>query len=136
MIWSLRFHNNDGGYYWHHEPYGGDFFKAYHWPGGPAGEPYDEARFMRIVREKAWRIQDRPAPALEVPAAPELFSVTDGGIVTWRGSTGAASYDYSGPESRPAPGRPLAINSPTMRPNTIRSPRTSSRSPGGASATA
>ena len=93
LIWSLRFHNNDGGYYWHHEPYGGDFFKAYHWPGGPAGEPYDEARFMRIVREKAWRIQDRPAPALEVPAAPELFSVTDGGIVTWRGSTGAASYD-------------------------------------------
>ena len=93
LIWSLRFHNNDGGYYWHHEPYGGDFFKAYHWPGGPAGEPYDEARLMRIVREKAWRIQDRPAPALEVPAAPELFSVTDGGIVTWRGSTGAASYD-------------------------------------------
>jgi hypothetical protein len=93
LIWSLRFHNQDGGYYWHHEPHGGDFFKAYHWPGGPAGEPYDEPRFMRIVREKAWQIQSRPAPALEVPAAPELFSVTDGGIVTWRGSTGAAGYD-------------------------------------------
>jgi mannan endo-1,4-beta-mannosidase len=93
LIWSLRFHNQDGGYYWHHEPFGGDFFKAYHWPGGPAGEPYDEARFMRMVREKAWQIQNRPAPALEPPAAPELVSVTDGGIVTWRGSTGAAGYD-------------------------------------------
>ncbi|MGC3956735.1 MAG: hypothetical protein QM813_01850 [Verrucomicrobiota bacterium] len=40
LMWSLRFHNNDGGYYWHHEPYGGDFFKAYHWPGGPAGAAY------------------------------------------------------------------------------------------------
>ncbi len=55
LIWSLRFHNQDGGYYWHHEPFGGDFFKAYHWPGGPAGEPYDETRFMRMVREKAVR---------------------------------------------------------------------------------
>jgi mannan endo-1,4-beta-mannosidase len=93
LIWSLRFHNQDGGYYWHHEPHGGDFFKAYHWPGGPAGEPYDETRFMQLVRAKAWQIQDRPAPALEPPAAPDLFRVTDGGIVTWRGSTGAAAYD-------------------------------------------
>jgi hypothetical protein len=93
LIWSLRFHDQDGGYYWHHEPHGGDFFKAYHWPGGPAGEPYDETRFMRIVREKAFEIQNRPAPALEVPDAPDLFSVTDGGVITWRGSAGAASYD-------------------------------------------
>jgi mannan endo-1,4-beta-mannosidase len=93
LIWSLRFHSQDGGYYWHHEPHGGDFFKAYHWPGGPAGEPYDETRFMHLVRQKAWQIQNRPAPELEAPAAPELFSVTDGGIVTWRSATGAAGYD-------------------------------------------
>ncbi len=93
LIWSLRFHNQDGGYYWHHEPYGGDFFKAYHWPGGPAGEPYDETRFMQIVRAKAWQIQNRPAPPLDAPSAPDLFRVTDGGIVTWRGSAGAAAYD-------------------------------------------
>jgi mannan endo-1,4-beta-mannosidase len=93
LIWSLRFHNEDGGYYWHHEPFGGDFFKAYHWPGGPAGEPYDETRFMRIVREKAHEIQNRPAPPLDAPAAPDLFRVSDGGIVTWRGATGAVSYD-------------------------------------------
>ena len=93
LIWSLRFHNQDGGYYWHHEPWGGDFFKAYHWPGGPAGAAYDEARFMKLVRAKAFEIQNKPVPALEVPLAPDLFSVTDGGIANWHGSVGAASYD-------------------------------------------
>jgi hypothetical protein len=108
LIWSLRFHNQDGGYYWHHEPFGGDFFKAYHWPGGPAGEPYDETRFMHIVREKAWQIQNRPAPAIEVPAAPELFSVTDGGIVNWRGSTGAAGYDLQRADTPAGPWQTVA----------------------------
>ncbi len=93
LIWSLRFHDSDGGYYWHHEPFGGDFFKAYHWPGGPAGEPYDETRFMRMVRAKAFEIQSRPAPPLAPPEAPDLIAVTDGGVASWRGSTGASSYD-------------------------------------------
>ena len=93
LIWSLRFHNDDGGYYWHFEPHGGDFFKAYHWPGGTAGEAYDEIRFMRMVRDAAYRIQGSPPPALTAPAAPTALSVTDGGIVNWRGATGAASYD-------------------------------------------
>ena len=100
LIWSLRFHDQDGGYYWHHEPHGGDFFKAYHWPGGPAGQPYDEARFMRMVREKAWQIQGRPAPPLEAPAPPDLFSVTDGGVITWRGSAGRPVADYRRPAHR------------------------------------
>ena len=108
LIWSLRVHNQDGGYYWHHEPFGGDFFKAYHWPGGPAGEPYDEARFMRMAREKAWQIQGRPAPPLEVPAAPEIVSVTDGGIVTWRGSTGAAVYDLQRADKPAGPWQTIA----------------------------
>jgi len=106
LIWSLRFHNQDGGYYWHHEPLGGDFFKAYHWPGGPAGESYDETRFMRMVRAKAWEIQNRPAPPLEAPAAPDLFSVTDGGILTWRGSAGAANYELQRADQ---PGGPWQI---------------------------
>ncbi len=93
LIWSLRFHNQDGGYYWHHEPWGSDFFKAYHWPGGPEGEHYDESRLMRIVRAEAWAIQGRPVPPLDAPAAPTQLSVTDGGLVNWRGSTGAANYD-------------------------------------------
>jgi mannan endo-1,4-beta-mannosidase len=108
LIWSLRFHNHDGGYYWHHEPHGGDFFKAFHWPGGPAGEPYDETRFMRLVREKAHEIQGIPTPKLEVPAAPDLFSVTDGGIATWRGSAGGANYELQRAEKARGPWRTVA----------------------------
>ncbi|HEY5912856.1 MAG TPA: hypothetical protein VJA21_19870 [Verrucomicrobiae bacterium] len=93
LIWSLRFHDQDGGYYWHHEPFGGDFFKAYHWPGGPTGAPYDEPRFMAMVRQKAFAIQGKSAPKLGAPQAPKLLNVTDGGMVSWRGSTGATGYD-------------------------------------------
>ncbi len=90
LIWSLRFHDNDGGYYWHHEPHGGDFFKAYHWPGGPMGEPYDETRFMKMVRDKAYEIQKQAPAALKTPAAPELIQVTESGIVNWRGAAGGS----------------------------------------------
>ena len=93
LIWSLRFHNADGGYYWHHEPFGGDFFKAYHWPGGPTGEPYDETRFMRLVREHAYALQHLAPPRLSAPKPPTALAVTERGLVTWRGSTGASSYD-------------------------------------------
>ena len=93
LIWSLRFHNQDGGYYWHFEPHGGDFFRAYHWPGGPAGSAYDETRFMRLVRQKAYEIQNLQPPPLDAPSPPELTGVTDGGVVNWRGSAGAAGYD-------------------------------------------
>ena len=95
LIWSLRFHDNDGGYYWHQEPHGGDFFKAYHWPGGPAGAPYDESRFMKMVRDKAYAIQNREPPALLPPAAPELTGVTDGGIVIWRGAPARPHINFS-----------------------------------------
>jgi hypothetical protein len=46
LIWSLRFRNRDGGFYWHHEPLGGDLFKAYHWPGFESGSEYDEKNLM------------------------------------------------------------------------------------------
>jgi hypothetical protein len=108
LIWSLRFHNQDGGYYWHHEPWGGDFFKAYHWPGGPAGAAYDEPRFMRLVRAKAFAIQPRPEPPMEAPPAPDLFRVTDGGIVTWRGAVGAATYELQRAEASRGPWRTVA----------------------------
>ena len=43
LLWSLRFRNRDGGFYWHSEPgLGGDKYKAFHWPGSPIGDDYDE----------------------------------------------------------------------------------------------
>ena len=108
LIWSLRFHNQDGGYYWHDEPWGGDFFKALHWPGGPEGEHYDETRFMRLVRSEAWQIQGVPTPPLEAPVPPTELTVTDGGVVNWRGSTGAAQYVLQSSASVDGPWAPVA----------------------------
>ncbi len=103
LLWSLRYRSRDGGFYWHHEPHGGDHFKAYHWPGFPIGEKYDERRLMRLVRERAFAIQGRTAPPLPKPATPRLLSVTAGGLVTWRGSIGAECYDVQRAEAAQGP---------------------------------
>jgi len=92
LVWSLRSHTRDGGFYWHHEPYGGDLFKAYHWPGFASGEAYDERRFLGEMRRRAFEIRGLAAPELEAPAAPEIIEVTTGGLVTWRGTAGANGY--------------------------------------------
>lgn len=98
MLWSIRCHNRDGGFYWHHEPAGGDLFKAYHWPGFAIGEPYDERRLLYLLRERAYRIRGllmipgQTAPPLPQPSPPHLLKVSEGGLLTWRGSTGADDY--------------------------------------------
>jgi len=98
MLWSIRYHSRDGGFYWHHEPAGGDIFKAYHWPGFAIGEPYDERRLLHRLRERAYGIRGllmipgQSAPPLPRPVPPHLLAVSDGGLLTWRGSTGAEDY--------------------------------------------
>lgn len=67
LLWSLRYRSRDGGFYWHHEPAGGDYFKAYHWPGFASGEKYDERRLMQFVRERAFAIQGLTVPPLPKP---------------------------------------------------------------------
>ena len=60
LVWSLRFHNRDGGFYWHSEPLGAGLYKAYHWPGFRSGAEYEETALLNLVREAAWRIQGVP----------------------------------------------------------------------------
>ena len=49
LTWSLRYHHRNGGFYWHSEPVGLGLYKAYHWPGFPSGEAYDEREFSAHV---------------------------------------------------------------------------------------
>jgi len=93
LLWSLRYRSREGGFYWHHEPAGGDLFKAYHWPGFEAGETYDERGMMRLLRAKAYEIRGLTPPAIPAPSSPCLVSADDGGRVSWRGSVGATCYD-------------------------------------------
>jgi mannan endo-1,4-beta-mannosidase len=93
MIWSLRFHNRDGGFYWHSEPGGADVFKAYHYPGFATGKAYEETALLKLIGTKAYEIRGMTMPALEAPAAPKLLPVKSVSEITWQGSGGASSYD-------------------------------------------
>ena len=93
LLWSLRFHHRDGGFYWHSEPLGEVLYKAYHWPGFANGQAYQEAAVMKLMRSKAFEIRGIPEPPLEAPAAPTLLTIDDVSAISWQGSAGAAEYD-------------------------------------------
>ena len=93
MIWSLRYHNRDGGFYWHSEPSGGLLYKAYHYPGFATGEAYTEIELMKLMREKAFEIRAIPLPALETPQPPVLLPIKSVAEISWQGSVGATAYD-------------------------------------------
>jgi mannan endo-1,4-beta-mannosidase len=94
LVWSLRFHNRDGGFYWHSEPSGGALYKAYHYPGFITGAAYEERGLMALMREKAYEIRGlQRSPILEVPAPPVLLPVKSVAEISWQGSAGAEAYD-------------------------------------------
>ncbi len=92
LIWSLRFHNRDGGFYWHSEPMGGGLYKAYHWPGFESGQAYDERSLMSLMRDFAFKIADQEIPEIGPPAAPYLLATEDISKISWQGSVGADRY--------------------------------------------
>ncbi|MCP4920934.1 MAG: glycoside hydrolase family 5 protein, partial [Proteobacteria bacterium] len=90
LIWSLRFHAVDGGFYWHTEIDDGEsLFRSYHWPGFDSGEAYDEAAVLALLSDWAWELQGTAAPPV-TPGPPEILAVDD--TIVWRGSAGAHSY--------------------------------------------
>ena len=92
LLWSLRFHDRDGGFYWHSEPAGGNVFKAFHWPGSCVADEYDEITLMALVRSNAFAIRGLPVPEIPIPAPPKLLPITDAGAISWQGSVGATTY--------------------------------------------
>jgi mannan endo-1,4-beta-mannosidase len=93
MIWSLRYHNRDGGFYWHSEPASASLYNPYHYPGFRTGEGWNEIPTLKVMREKAFEIQRLPLPSIEVPAPPKLLPINSAAAISWQGSVGASSYD-------------------------------------------
>jgi len=94
MIWSLRFHDVGGGFYWHteiDEP--GWVVRAYRWPGFDSGDAYDESGVLALMRERGFRAQGLEAPAVTPPLPPTLLDIDDVADIRWRGVTGAGWYD-------------------------------------------
>ncbi len=84
MIWSMRSHNRDGGFYYHQ--------MAYRWPGFANGKLWDEQNVINLFREKACQINGLPLSALPIPKVPKLLPITTPYKISWQGSTGASSY--------------------------------------------
>jgi hypothetical protein len=121
LIWSLRYHAVDGGFYWHTEVSDGDWLvRAYHWPGFDSGSAYDERGVLSLMRESAYRIQGLDVPQLDPPAAPSILSHDAEGL-TWQGAAGASSYtleraqDPHGEWSEVAVGLDDAVEANTAR---------------------
>ncbi|MGE5315730.1 MAG: sialate O-acetylesterase [Acidobacteriota bacterium] len=84
MVWSLRPHNRDGGFYYH--------TNDYRIPGFESGRAWQEQAVVSLLREKAWQIRNMPVASLPIPAPPLMLPVETPFAISWRGSTGASSY--------------------------------------------
>ena len=110
LIWSLRYHREGGGFFWHSEPLGGGIYKAFHWPGFSSGIEYNEEEFMQMFRKKAYKIRELDVPELEAPKAPKLLSIEKASSISWNGSVGANSYDVERSESKNGDWKIVGLN--------------------------
>ncbi|KAJ3415232.1 hypothetical protein HDV05_005372 [Chytridiales sp. JEL 0842] len=111
LVWSLRFHARDGGFYTHFEAAN---YYAYHYPGfssSASGFPPDELAMLMLLKSACRRVASQSVQGLwggssretllglqylkRVPSpAPEILagsSSLSGGL-RWRGSAGAEYY--------------------------------------------
>ncbi len=110
LLWSLRFRRSEGGFYWHSEGASGDAYKAYHWPGFPSGDRYDETGLLRLVRDRAFRIRGIDPPELKPPATPVLLPIEGPEAISWKGSAGASAYKVERTEDPDGPWNVVATN--------------------------
>lgn len=89
MIWSLRFHNRDGGFYMHRENNGNGPFR---YPGFESGEVYNEKEIIEFMRSRAFSVDNIEAPNPSIPNAPKLLETSDCYNISWQGSVGAETY--------------------------------------------
>jgi hypothetical protein len=93
LVWSLRFRNHDGGFYWHTEGASGNAVKAYHYPGFSTGQAYQETELLQLLRRKAFEISGRTPLGSKPPSPPTLLPIRSVAAISWQGSVGATSYD-------------------------------------------
>lgn len=89
MIWSLRSHTRDGGFYQHGENFG---VGSYHFPGFASGGIYNEKPIIDFMRKSAYAINGEKEPPLPIPDPPTLLNIDDVYDISWRGSAGASWY--------------------------------------------
>lgn len=92
MLWSLRYHNKDGGFYFQGDPEDCNASHAYFWPESPIRAGGAAEIKMNALRECAYAIAGKPIPTIPTPTAPILLPISSVTDIRWRGSVGATSY--------------------------------------------
>jgi hypothetical protein len=110
LVWSLRHHREEGGFYWHSEPMGLGIYKAYHWPGFASGDLYDETNYITMFRNKSFEIRQTPVPAMDKPLPPKLLPINTVYDINWQGSVGASYYNIERSQSADGPWECIANN--------------------------
>jgi len=110
LIWSLRRHHKDGGFYFHSEPASDGTYRAYHWPGFPDGEVYDETAMLELQRNKGFEIQGKTPPPRRKPEPPRLLEFDGAPQFSWQGSAGASGYDIERAPNSAGPWSLIAHN--------------------------
>ncbi|BAX79318.1 glycoside hydrolase 5 family protein [Labilibaculum antarcticum] len=110
LVWGIRGHRSEGGFYWHSEPLGYGRYKAYHWPGFESGSTYDEKNLFAMMRKQASKISGNKMPELSAPSIPELLPIAHVSTISWKGSTGALGYDIYRSEKKKGPYKLVGYN--------------------------
>jgi len=118
LLWSLRFHTGEGGFYYHSDFNGSS--DSFQFPGHKNGCPSSEDEILDILRQKAYQIQNQTVPPLPAPEPPRLLPIHDPSWICWLGSVGALSYELERATSLDGPweviGKNLSENKKTTHP--------------------
>ena len=105
LMWSIRSHRRDGGWYYHSE--GEANVNSFHVPGFSDGYKYEETRLLDLLRTEAYQIRGLAIPEVKKPDYSPVLLLNGKGF-TWRGSTGAAYYIMERAESINGPWKIIA----------------------------
>lgn len=91
LLWSMYFHNEKGGFYWH-QIFTYPSVWSYHFPGSPVGDAQCERGIMQATRAAAFRISGCAVPRQPAPDAPTVIPFSGTPLFSWKGSAGAEHY--------------------------------------------
>ncbi|KAI8826154.1 glycoside hydrolase superfamily [Fimicolochytrium jonesii] len=108
LVWSLRGHSRNGGFYIHSES--GEGYFSYHYPGFPStgpGFPADDISTIKLVKQAARDMAAKTGytiPAPTVPIPPSIIaSVSTTQDLRFMGSATASSYEIQRADGANAP---------------------------------